>query len=132
MAIWSSASEDYVEKCIENFGVLPFRFEFIWDRSRCTRRMDWDTYEEQYIKDLKKVKRRGYSLERTLIVDDSRHKVSRQYGNAVYVKPYEGQQEDRELAYLLRYLQRIKDVDNFRTLEKRKWRTTVEDFASDR
>ena len=130
ISIWSSASEDYVEQCIKNVGVLPFRFEFVWSRSRCTRKMDWDAHEEQYIKDLKKVKRRGYSLERTLIVDDSRHKVSRQYGNAVYIKPFEGQREDRELGYLLEYLQRIKDVENFRSLEKRDWRSTVKDFVS--
>jgi RNA polymerase II subunit A small phosphatase-like protein len=71
------------------------------------------------------VKRRGYSLERTLIVDDTRHKVSRQYGNAVYIEPFEGQREDRELAYLLEYLRKIRDEENFRTLEKRKWRSSL-------
>jgi len=125
MAIWSSASENYVEQCVKNLGVVSFAFEFVWSRSRCTRRMDWDTHEEQYIKDLKKVKRRGYSLDRMLIVDDSRHKVSRQFGNAVYVKPFEGAKGDRELAYLVKYLQRIRDVENFRTLEKGRWRSRL-------
>ncbi len=131
LAIWSSASEDYVEQCVENLGVLSFRFEFVWSRSRCTRKMDHHTHEEHYLKDLKKVKRRGYLLDRMLIVDDTRHKVSRQYGNAVYIKPFEGETEDRELVYLLKYLQRIKDVANFRTLEKREWRSSLGGVLSD-
>jgi RNA polymerase II subunit A small phosphatase-like protein len=36
MAIWSSASEDYVEQCVKNLGVSTARFEFVWSRSRCT------------------------------------------------------------------------------------------------
>jgi len=124
MAIWSSASKNYVEQCVNNLGVSSVTFEFIWSRSRCTRRMDGDTHEQLYIKDLKKVKRRGFSLERTLIVDNTRHKVSRQYGNAIYIKPFKGERDDRELVYLLKYLQRIRDAENFRTLEKRKWRSS--------
>lgn len=129
MAIWSSASEDYVAECLENLGELSFKFEFIWSRSRCTRRMDHEAHEIQYLKDLSKVKRRGYPLERILIVDDTGGKVSRHYGNAIYVRPFNGDRKDRELFLLIEYLRKVKDVDNYRTLEKRGWRSSVEDSA---
>ena len=89
--------------------------------------MDFETYSDRYLKDLKKVKKLGYALDRMLIVDDSVHKLVRQYGNAVYIRAFEGAPDDRELELLLRYLREIRHVANFRALEKRGWRSTVAD-----
>ena len=60
---------------------------------------------------------------RVLIVDDTRHKVSRNYGNAIYVSPYEGADDDNELHQLARYLNSLRYEANFHRIEKRGWRT---------
>ena len=54
-------------------GLVP---SFVWSRTRCTPRFDYERWEKLYLKDLKKVKRRGYDLDRVLIVDDSPEKFS--------------------------------------------------------
>ena len=73
------------------------------------------------MKDLKKVKRLGYRLERDLIADDTPRKVQRQYGNAVYVPPFFGDPDDESAAPAGRFLVSLRDVPNVRTLEKRGW-----------
>jgi hypothetical protein len=66
----------------------------VWGRSRCTPfttpqldeygyyNLDATSYYE-YAKRLKKVRRRGFSLQQTLIVDDTPAKVQQNYGNAI-------------------------------------------------
>ena len=81
-----------------------------------------DLYLHIAIRPLKKVKRKGYDLERILIIDDSPHKSKLNYGNAIYPKPYKGETEDNELIKLINYLESIKDEPNFRKIEKRNWR----------
>jgi RNA polymerase II subunit A small phosphatase-like protein len=131
LAIWSSASDLYVETVVAN--ILPPEIEprFVWGRSRATMRRaspsgdgswldPWDHLH--YLKPLAKVKRAGWRLERVLIVDDTPAKCVRNYGNAVYAAPWLGSQEDDELPRLARYLQTLKDEPNVRTIEKRRWR----------
>ncbi len=69
-----------------------------------------------YVKSLKKVKRKGYELERIFIIDDSPYKSKLNYGNAIYPKSYKGELEDTELLILIDYLESIKDELNFRTI----------------
>jgi RNA polymerase II subunit A small phosphatase-like protein len=83
----------------------------------------WD--HQHYLKPLAKVKRAGWRLERVLIVDDTPAKCIRNYGNAVYARPYEGARDDIELRLLARYLAGLNDVAKLRTIEKRRWRETV-------
>ncbi len=83
------------------------------------RRYDHELFENYFVKDLKKVKRLGFDLRRVLIVDDTPRKVSRNYGNAVYVTAYTGQEGDEELLRLSRYLASISTTPDVRVLEKR-------------
>lgn len=70
--------------------------------------------------------RKGYaSKESILIVDDTQSKLRRNYGNAIYPTAYRGNPADDELKKLLRYLIKIKDVSNFRSLEKRNWKSQL-------
>jgi TFIIF-interacting CTD phosphatase-like protein len=121
LAVWSSATEEYVRPIVER--ILPTGVEpaFVWGRGRCVRRYDPELREEYQVKDLKKVRRMGYRLERVLIADDTARKVERQYGNAVYVPPYFGDPEDDLLPRLARYLVSLRDATNVRTVEKRGW-----------
>ncbi len=91
-------------------------------RSRCVRKFDAERYEEYYVKDLKKLKRRGYRLEHVIVVHDTPRKLLRNRGNVVRVHPYLGETVDNELLLLEKYLEKLKEVENVRSIEKRGWR----------
>ncbi len=123
LAVWSSATSLYVNQVAAAIRPNDIGWRFVWSRDRCTPRMHEETRETVFLKDLKKVKRLGYALERILFVDDTPAKMARNYGNAIYVRPFEGDDDDNELALLLKYLQSISRERNFRGLEKRGWRS---------
>lgn len=125
LAVWSSATSDYVEGITSQIQVEGREWKFVWARDRCTTNRDYETLETIYIKDLKKVKRLGYSLDRILFVDDTPNKMSRNYGNAIYIQPFEGSDDDCELPKLAKYLSKIRNEPNYRTIEKRGWRNQV-------
>ena len=56
---------------------------------------------------------------------DTRHKIARNYGNAIHIVPFEGDSGDLELPLLLKYLELLADAENFRAVEKRGWRSKV-------
>ncbi len=137
IAVWSSASEDYVQKIVDHIFPKDYPLEFVWGRKRCVYRSkrfskDYGRYLSDYetpffyLKPLQKVKRQGFRLERILIVDDSPEKVQNNYGNAIYPTEYTGNSEDDELLHLATYLQTLKNKTNVRTIEKRGWKTEVQ------
>jgi RNA polymerase II subunit A small phosphatase-like protein len=121
LAVWSTAGDEYIAQVVRR--ILPPNVElvFAWGRSRCARKYNTDWFEDEFLKDLKKVKRAGYPLERVLIVEDTPRKVHRHYGNAVYVPPYLGATDDDVLPRLTHYLDSIHQTPNVRVLEKRGW-----------
>lgn len=122
LAIWSSGGSDYLQAVVNNIMPPNIQPVFIWCRDRCIRRVNPETQDECFLKDLKKVKRQGFDLDRVLIVEDTAEKVQRNYGNAVYVTSYVGQADDKDLLLLGQYLASIHLVENVRKLEKRGWR----------
>ncbi|MGH1339783.1 MAG: NIF family HAD-type phosphatase [Aureispira sp.] len=136
LAIWSSGSDDYVDAIVEQIIPKESHLEFVWGRSRCTYQRNLAIYEQgysgedledhyHYIKPLKKLKRKGYSLDRILIVDDSPHKSKDNYGNAIYPSAFVGNSTDQELKLLAQYLLLLKDKELVRRIEKRGWRGSV-------
>ena len=126
LACWSSASRNYLRMVVnELMAGLPIQPLFVWDRSRCTWRFDFNRQEHYYLKNLKKLKGKGFDLDRVLILEDEPIKVNRNYGNAIYVHAFEGLVDDDELLKLAQYLLSISTVENFRQLEKRSWRSSV-------
>jgi RNA polymerase II subunit A small phosphatase-like protein len=121
LAIWSSGGSDYVRAVVGR--IMPRGIEPVlaWDCRRCTRHLDRETREEVFLKDLKKIRRAGFDLHRVLIVEDAPQKVKRHYGNAIYVPPYYGEDEDDVLPRLARYLISIHQTPNVRVVEKRGW-----------
>jgi carboxy-terminal domain RNA polymerase II polypeptide A small phosphatase len=129
LAVWSSASDAYVEAVVD--AIFPDRaiLDFVWGRSRASLRRfigpdeypgDFD--HRHYRKPLAKAKKRGWPLERILIVDDTPEKCVQNYGNAIYIRPFEGALDDAELPLLLAYLRTLADCPNVRRVEKRGWR----------
>jgi TFIIF-interacting CTD phosphatase-like protein len=125
IAVWSSASSDYVNIIVNQFIAPIIPLQFAWSDERCTYKRNIELDEYYYIKDLKKAKKKGYSIDSMLIVDNTREKVSRNYGNAIYPSDFVGDQDDSELKDLTTYLLGIKDHENLRRLEKRGWKSTI-------
>lgn len=126
LACWSSATQDYLAAILQ--VILPskqYDLQFVWDRSHCLRKVDFENQDAFYLKDLRKIKRQGFDLTRVLILEDEPRKVSKNYGNAVYVRPFLGDPMDDELPRLATYLNKIASAPDFRQLEKRGWRAQV-------
>ena len=123
LAIWSSSSPDYVQAIVSQVIPASVSLEFAWSRDRCITRIDPEWHSYYYVKDLRKVKRCGYDLNRTLIVDDTPRKVERNFGNAIYVTPWFGDnRHDNELQRLAAYLPKLCREQNLRRIEKRNWK----------
>lgn len=122
LAIWSSADDTYVHELVDKIKPAAIDFEFIWGRSRTTKKRMSVTDEYYYVKRLSKVKRKGFLLERTLIIDDTAEKSMLNYGNAIQIAEFTGNANDGELLLLASYLKKFKNVDNVRRIDKRYWR----------
>jgi len=123
IAIWSSADDNYVTEIVDLIKPADINFEFIWGRSKCSLRRDTNFDEFVFEKRLQKLKKKGFKLEQILIVDDTPKKSSYNYGNAIFIQEFLGNNNDEELKYLFDYLLNLKFVENVRTIEKRNWRT---------
>jgi len=126
VAVWTSSGREYADAVVRQvFGDRPL--QFFWTAERCTQRTNLETYERYNVKDLRKVRRLGISLEQTLMVDDSPEQLERAYGNHIWIPPFEGDKSDVELRHLGAYLKIIRPQPNFRIIEKRHWRSNRHD-----
>ncbi len=118
LAVWTSATPDYAADIVrELFSSPP---QFVWCRERCVRRLNPETLEVEFVKDLKKLRRLGWDLASVIVVDDSPEKLSRNYGNLVRVQPYAGGMDD-VLELLAGYLATLSEEHDVRRIEKRGW-----------
>lgn len=118
VAFWTSATQDYASNILKEI-IKEDKIEFIYSREKCTLKFNYDGTTE-YIKNLNKIKNK-YNLNDVLIVDDLPKTARKNYGNYIKIEPFNGELNDNELIKLLDYLIKIKDVNNFRELEKRNW-----------
>lgn len=124
VGIWTSSGRLYAEDVVSKL-LDPNRLEFLWCAERTTLRFNHETRASDPVKKLRKLRRKGYALERIIVVDDSPEKHVLNYGNLVQVRPYEGSSQDDELVVLLRYLRQVESHPNVRSIEKRWWRDQV-------
>ena len=122
IAVWSSATELYTKEVVQQIFPEVDKLCFVWSRDKCTYRIDLDTNEFIWIKNLKKVKKLGFDLDRVIAVDDSPEKLSVNYGNLLMINPFYGDKNDNELIYLMKYLSFLENKSNIRAVEKRGWR----------
>ena len=133
VAVWSSASDDYVNEVVKYIFFENYPLEFIWGRSRCTYKLDYEKLEKEgyhdpyshyeYIKRLSKLRKKGFKKDLILIIDDTPRKCMHNYGNAIYPTEFLGDKLDNELNLLSKYLIKFKDVSTVRNIEKRYWKT---------
>jgi len=124
LAVWTSATSDYAHCVVSEVIGDPEELKFLWHREQCITRMNTFTYEPIYIKDLKKVKRKGIDLNHVIALDDSPEKLKRNYGNLLRIDPFVGDVADDALIRLMPYLETLQMVKNVRTVEKRGWKST--------
>jgi TFIIF-interacting CTD phosphatase-like protein len=140
VAVWTSSGSEYATQVVAAIFPDPQALKFVWTSDRCSIVYNYhfdyiDGHYPQYYscKPLKKVKRRGYDLASVIAIDDTPKKWEKSYGNLIAVKPFEGDEtvgiaslkENRELIYLLDYLNILKHEHNIRSIEKRGWRDRV-------
>jgi len=130
VAVWTAGTRDYA------FEVLPHLYDpddftFVWGRERCTWHRNFDTEytmtwsDGYWIKDIRKLRRKGYRKEEILFVDDTPGNFKRSYGNLVTVRGFYGDPADDELELLGAYLDTLGPVPNVRTVNKQGWRSRI-------
>jgi len=143
IAVWTSASKDYASVIVnELFGPRKDELVFFWARERCTQRssvrmfdealntephllMGWQPY--YWTKEIRKLRRRGYDVERIVAVDDTPRKWENSFGNLVRVPEWKAEDpEDNVLGRLLPYLRWLNEQPNVRRVEKRGWHLSEE------
>ncbi len=121
VAIWTAAGEDYAREILKNIRVLESSLKFFYTRDNCTIKLNYDYSDYYGIKNLNKLKKKGYNLDRVLIVDDKSETAVNNYSNLIQIKPFTDDVNDTELLKLISYLETIKDEPNYRRIEKRGW-----------
>jgi RNA polymerase II subunit A small phosphatase-like protein len=125
VAVWTASGSAYADAIVDGiFGGVE-QLAFAWSRQRCTWRTNSDLQIGYWVKDLKKVRRLGHSLNKVVVVDDSSRKLERSYGNHIPVLPFRGDAVDNELEELEHYLLWLKSVPDVRSVDKRSWKSTV-------
>lgn len=132
VSLWTAGTRDYALEVLPNL-CDPSEFSFIWGRDRCTWHRTFDELDDSYttgwsdgawLKDIRKLRRRGYRKEEILFVDDTAKNFKRSYGNLVHVRGFYGDPTDNELELLDDYLDELGPVPNVRVIDKRFWRPT--------
>jgi len=123
LGVWSAASAGYANAVVRAIFGSSNELEFLWSEEKCTLRLNAETGERHFIKNLKKLRGKGFDLSQVLFVDDVYANLSRNYGNLVRVPPFLGDPNDRVLIVLGRYLRdlTLHDPEDFRRIEKRGW-----------
>jgi carboxy-terminal domain RNA polymerase II polypeptide A small phosphatase len=123
LAVWSSAGALWVEGATRAYMKGHPEPLFVWSSNKCSKKVIFEPYYQTIrIKELHKVTKLGFDLDRTLIVDDTPAKGMKNYGNIITIREFVGNQADEELLHLAAYLESLVDAPNFRKVEKRGWR----------
>jgi Dullard-like phosphatase family protein len=125
VAVWTASGCEYAAEIVRHVFPDPSKISFLFSSERCTNKYCPATGERIVIKDMKKVKRRGYDLKQVLIVDDTPSTWQRNYGNAIHIESYWGSRIDDHLLHLLTYLEYLGHQDDVRRVDKRRWRNQV-------
>jgi Dullard-like phosphatase family protein len=121
IAIWTAAGKDYAENVLKNIGIDKSKLDFFYTEENCTIKLDYETCNYYGEKNLNKIRKKGYNLDQVLIVDDISKTAKHNYGNLIHIKPFTTNRSDTELLKLISYLEKIKNAEKFRSIEKRGW-----------
>lgn len=121
IAIWTAAGVEYAEEILKGIGLDKSKLKFLYTQENCTLKLSHDYSNYFGVKNLQKLKKGGYDLNKVLIVDDIAETAVNNYGNLIQIKPFTDDSDDTELLKLISYLEKIKNEQNYRRIEKRGW-----------
>lgn len=125
VAVWTTSTGSYAGEILKTILKKDQTLKFLWTRRRCTIAFEEEEREHFYVKKMYKLRRRGQRLESVIVVDDSPNVWKCSYGNLVRVDKFVGDEADDELKVLPVYLEKLKSVENVRSVEKRNWRNRI-------
>lgn len=125
LAVWTFGSQDYASEIVNKIFPPEINLNFVFTNERCIYRFNHEFGKYEIIKPLKKVRRKGFTLDKVLIIDDNSETFRYNYGNAILVNKYYGNKEDRELYKLTKYLELVHESSDIRKIDKRGWRYKV-------
>lgn len=124
VAIWTAAGKVYANDILEKIGIDKSKLMFFYTESNCTPKYEygdgWGMGHMAYYKNIGKLKKKGYDMNQVLMIDDKPEYID-SYGNVIKIKPFYGDTNDTELVKMMKYLDKIKDEINYRSIEKRGW-----------
>jgi RNA polymerase II subunit A small phosphatase-like protein len=126
VAIWTNAKRYWVEEYLSRIPMYKNKFVFIWTREKCQQ----CTYAS--VKPLIKIWRssigrtNGYTKHNTIIIEDTPENCVKNYGNAIYVEPFDlYNKADNTLLHLIEYIKSLfvlyDQIGTIRNCEKRSW-----------
>jgi RNA polymerase II subunit A small phosphatase-like protein len=121
VAIWTAAGYEYAEEILKGIGIDKKNLTFFYTQENCTIKLDYESSQYYGVKNLNKLKKKGYDLDKILIVDDISKTAINNYGNLIKIKQFKDDSDDIELLKLISYLEKIKNEPNYRSIEKRGW-----------
>ncbi|GMH40593.1 hypothetical protein BSKO_08497 [Bryopsis sp. KO-2023] len=147
VGMWTLSGPKWVDEVLTHVlkGFPRERWSFIWTGERATRLTLQSTRDisadavvlegRKVVKDLKKVfrqqglRKKGYRRNNTIIVEDTPSNCARNYGNGIFVSPFDilkCSTPDRELPMLQKYLETfVLGKDDVREIYKRNWLASV-------
>ena len=124
VAVWTAAGADYASEILKNIGINEADLAFFYSEKNCTPKYDygdgWGMGHYIYYKNISKLKKRGFDMEKILMIDDKPEYID-SYGNVIKISPFYGDDSDTELLSMIKYLNLIKDEENYRVIDKRNW-----------
>ena len=133
VSIWTAAEQEWFNQVNKEIFVpilesLGKKFRFVYTYAQCTRveRIS-RTYTEKRIRKLHKSKRLpDYTIDNTIIVDDTAETFRSNYGNAILIKEWHCQYADTDLLKLMKYIDDIlipyyNENRTIRSLNKINW-----------
>lgn len=125
VGVWTAAGDVYAKYILDNIGVDVSKLEFFYTKDKCTLKYDYELNQHYGVKNLNKLKKK-WNLNKVLVVDDIAATAEQNYGNLIHIKQFFNDRKDCELLKLKNYLEKIKNAENFRSIEKRGWSNNQE------
>ena len=125
VAVWTNASAGFAEEVFDQVLPISRHLEFLWSVEHCTDPPESEGCHDYKIKDLSKVCDLNFGLNNIVMLDDTAEKLRFNKRNLIHIRPFFGDQTDCELLHLIKYLEKIRLVDDIGNQNKQNWRQEV-------
>jgi RNA polymerase II subunit A small phosphatase-like protein len=124
VGIWTAAGFEYALEILKNIEINVNDLAFFYSEKNCTPKYNygdgWGMGHIVYHKKISKLSKRGWKMKDILMIDDKPELID-SYGNVIGIDPFYGDVNDSELIKLMKYIDSIKNKENYRLIDKRNW-----------